>query len=104
MITIDNPIAFNNFASKLASNTSINKNGLDYIETLYFKKGLIADKDKIGVSFENNSSNEDLSDFLDILNISNSGLKVMKGDSNFNNWQIVNKDNNDQIVTTNCNN
>lgn len=50
-----------------------------------------------------NSSSENERSFLNYIETSGSGLKVLKGSENMQNWQSLELDQNNNVVPTNCN-
>lgn len=93
MITIDDPAALSTFANKFLTGGQLDKDKIDAVDVGYFASGINQGP--------NLASNE--AGMLHYLTANNSGLKVLKGDSTFNNWQQIERGYNDQIITTNCN-
>ena len=54
-----------------------------------------------GIKTSNTASNNEGS-FLSYLQSNKTGLKLLKGDSTFGNWQILNKDSNGTVIPQNC--
>lgn len=94
IITIENSAAFGNFASNFVANGQINESYVKQLDEKYYMNGITTGNNNI-------TGNE--AGLLNILQQSNSGLKILKGDSTFSNWNIIQKGSNDQIIKTNCN-
>ncbi|AZA60885.1 hypothetical protein EG340_07445 [Chryseobacterium indoltheticum] len=93
MITIDDPAAFSNFTNNFLTNGVIDNDKIDSFDEEYANSGINYGSNLIG--------NE--AGFLYLLNKFNSGLKVLKGDHTFTNWQQIERGYNDQVVSTPCN-
>ncbi|WP_312171236.1 hypothetical protein [Chryseobacterium sp.] len=94
MMVIDDPAKFANFANGL-----FNGNLFDDL-TLYNYTKMYNDLFKITPS---NSTLDNEKNFLQYIESSESGLKVLKGSSDMQNWSLIELDQNNNIIPTNCN-
>jgi|GEM_PF-2760397 len=94
MMVIDNPAQFQTFADGLFSGNTFDE------LTLYNYSKMYNDFFKITPS--NSTANNEKS-FLNYLETSGSGLKLLKGSPDMQNWQSIQLDQNNNIVPTNCN-
>ncbi|RCU43355.1 hypothetical protein EIZ47_04045 [Chryseobacterium lacus] len=94
LLVIDNPTKFSNFASNLLnSNGGYDSNSVNMYQIIY---------DKYNIN-ESNSPAMNEAAFVRFLEATNSGLKALKGTSDFNNWQVLNKNANGTVTPQNCN-
>ena len=94
MMVIDDPAKFQTFADGLFSGNTFDE------LTLYNYSRMYNDFFKITPS---NSATENERSFLHYIESSGSGLKVLKGSSDMQNWQSLQLDQNNNVVPTNCN-
>lgn len=93
MITIDDPTAFDTFTTRFLTNGQFDKDKIDRMDMEYLMSGITYSDNLLG--------NE--AGLLYLLDKFSSGLKVLKGDSTFSNWQQIERGSNDQIIPTPCN-
>ncbi|MFY1047271.1 hypothetical protein [Chryseobacterium sp. GP-SGM7] len=94
MMVIDDSTKFQTFANGLFTGNSFYQDALDNYSLMY------NDFFKITPS---NSAAENERSFLNYIETSGSGLKVLKGSSDMQNWQSLQLDQNNNVVPTNCN-
>jgi hypothetical protein len=94
MMIIDDPAKFQTFADNLFTGNTFDE------LTLYNYSKMYNDTFKIT---ETNSATENERSFLHYIESSTSGLKVLKGSPDMQNWQSIKLDQNNNIVPTNCN-
>ena len=92
MMVIDDPAKFGAFADNLFTGNQIDQKTQDLYEIIY---------EGYGIKTSNTASNNEGS-FLSYLQSNKTGLKLLKGDSTFGNWQILNKDSNGTVIPQNC--
>ena len=92
MMIIDDPAKLATFASQFFTNGKIDEKKSDLIENFY--NGIV----RFDKSIEGNENG--LVNFLELQDI---GLKLMKGDNQMENWQLLTKDENNNFATVNCN-
>lgn len=94
MMVIDDPVKFQTFADGLFIGNNFDERDLNIYKKLYNETFNIK---------ETNSSAENETSFLHYEESSMSGLKVLKGSENMQNWQSLELDQNNNVVPTNCN-
>lgn len=93
MITIDDSAAFSTFANKFLTGGMLDDKKIRDIDTDFMMSGI-----NQGTNLAGNEAG-----MLHYFGVNNSGLKVMKGNATFSNWQQIEKGLNDQIIATPCN-
>lgn len=94
MMVIDDPEKFVKFAEELFSGNTINETMVNAYEYIYGTVYNITPNNDI-------KTNED--NFVRYLEKSNTGLKIMRGDTNMNDWSSMEIDKNGQINIKKCN-
>ncbi|WP_419867820.1 hypothetical protein [Chryseobacterium sp. CT-SW4] len=92
MIIIDDPIKFGAFAANLFEGNVFDEVMLNAYEHVYNIYGIDP----------NNTSAGNEKSFYNYLNANNTGLAILKGDNNMQNWGLLTKDSNGNIITQNC--
>ncbi len=93
MMVIDDPIKFANFADNLFTGNEIDDIALNIYEKIY--------KDLYKITPTNTVSiNENA--FVGYLQTADTGLKILKGDSTFNNWNVLTKNSDGTVTSQNC--
>ncbi|WP_313096698.1 hypothetical protein [Empedobacter sp.] len=93
ILVIDNISKFTSFTESIMIDNQINETALSDYE--YFFKNMYS------ITPENNlSTNEN--NFIDFLEKSNTGLKVLKGSEDFKNWNLLNKNSSGDIIEQYC--
>ena len=82
---MDNP-------NNLFSGNTIDETTQDLYEIIYMNFGIK----------NNNTAANNESLFLSFLQTNKTGLKLLKGDATFSNWQLLNKDSNGNVIPQNC--
>ncbi len=92
MMIIDDPTKFGTFANNLFSGNTIDETTQDLYEIIFMNFGIKT----------NNTAAKNESLFLSYLQTNKTGLKLLKGDATFSNWQLLNKDSNGNVIPQNC--
>ena len=93
IMVIDDLTKFDSFADNLFTGNTIDTNVQNAYETIY---GSL-----FGISTSNSSAQNE-SNFIDYLERSGTGLKILKGSSDFKNWGALSKDSNGNVKQQNC--
>ena len=92
LMVIDDPTKFGAFADNLFEGNEIDQNVQNMYEFVYAGFGIKT----------NNTAINNESSFLSYLQTNKTGLRLLKGDSTFSNWQILSKDSNGNVIPQNC--
>lgn len=92
-MVIDDLQKFSNFADKLFNGSNFDNISLNIYSNFYEKVAKINTK---------NSTVQNEYNFLNYLKMNNTGLKVLKGDSEMNNWQQISTGGKNEILTEDC--
>ena len=92
LMVIDEPAKFGAFADNLFTGNTIDETTQDLYEIIYMN---------FGIKTNNTAANNE-SLFLSYLQTNKTGLKLLKGDATFSNWQLLNKDSNGNVIPQNC--
>lgn len=94
ILVIEDIEKFNNFATPFIKNNEIDLNYVDDVSERYWLNGIQSGDDKIKI-------NEVA--FLSLLQNMNTGLKLLRGNDTFSQWEMMEKENDDKIKATKCN-
>ncbi len=92
-MVIDNPVQFANFANSIMNGNQTNSTALNAFEHAF--------KNIFNINPSNNGSANEES-LVKLLDKMNTGLKVMKGSSDMNNWSALNQTANGSVIPQNC--
>lgn len=92
-MVIDDPSKFANFASQFFINGVYDKSTGEFFNNIYDQR----------VNYKNTAT-ENEKNLVNFLQLFDTGLQLMKGDNEMNNWSLLTKNNNGTIVPINCNN
>ncbi|WP_028121249.1 hypothetical protein [Epilithonimonas tenax] len=90
---VTDPAKFGAFANKLFSGNQIDEDMLRNYEAIY---------EFVYKIKTNNTASVNENAFVGYLKTADTGLKMLKGDASFGNWQLLNKDSNGNVVPQNC--
>lgn len=88
MMVIEDPTKFANFANNLFSENTIDKKSMEMYEYMY--------SNMYGIK-PTNTSQENENSFVNYLQTTGSGLKLIKGDRNMDNWKVLERGNGSPI-------
>lgn len=92
-LTIDNPAKFTNFSNLYITNRDLDVTAQNALNLIYGSLYNIN---------ETNNASENLKNFLNFLNANNTGLGLVEGDSNSENWKKLSVDKNGKIIKEDC--